>query len=221
MVAGFHLIWTAYGWWLPNDPRGSSSYEIRVEKIAELGELHHGRKAVQPPGREIKQFYHRAQDILKHPLLILEDPEIDLVAESFSQIIQESRYTCYACAIMPDHVHVLLRKHRDHAENMISKLQEASRQKLIQAGKRSPTHPVWGGPMEGFLVHPGGFHASDRVYSAKSYQGRPASSELEVRKGIRWLDAGTIHQSMNQILQPIHRFALAFRARNDKSTFQK
>ena len=35
MVAGFHLIWTAYGWWLPNDPRGSSSYEIRVEKIAE------------------------------------------------------------------------------------------------------------------------------------------------------------------------------------------
>src|SRR5438093_2829954 len=121
MVAGFHLIWTAYGWWLPNDPRGSSSYEIRVEKIAELGELHHGRKAVQPPGREIKQFYHRAQDILKHPLLILEDPEIDLVAESFSQIIQESRYTCYACAIMPDHVHVLIRKHRDHAENMISK----------------------------------------------------------------------------------------------------
>ena len=56
MVAGFHLIWTAYGWWLPNDPRGSSSHEIRVEKIAELGELHHGRKPVQPPGREIKQF---------------------------------------------------------------------------------------------------------------------------------------------------------------------
>ena len=38
MVAGFHLIWTAYGWWLPNDPRGSSSHEIRVERIADLGD---------------------------------------------------------------------------------------------------------------------------------------------------------------------------------------
>ena len=42
MVVGYHLIWTAYGWWLPNDPRGSTSHEIRVEKIEELGELHHG-----------------------------------------------------------------------------------------------------------------------------------------------------------------------------------
>jgi hypothetical protein len=25
MIAGYHLIWTAYGWWLPNDPRGSTS----------------------------------------------------------------------------------------------------------------------------------------------------------------------------------------------------
>ena len=29
MVIGYHLIWTAYGWWLPNDPRGSTSHRIR------------------------------------------------------------------------------------------------------------------------------------------------------------------------------------------------
>jgi len=23
LVIGYHLIWTGYGWWLPNDPRGS------------------------------------------------------------------------------------------------------------------------------------------------------------------------------------------------------
>src|SRR5436309_3208529 len=53
MVIGHHLIWTAYGWWLPNDPRGSSSHEIRVERVADLGELHQGRKRVQPPSAEI------------------------------------------------------------------------------------------------------------------------------------------------------------------------
>ena len=40
MVIGYHLIWTAYGWWLPNDPRGSMSRLIRSDIIAELGELH-------------------------------------------------------------------------------------------------------------------------------------------------------------------------------------
>jgi hypothetical protein len=45
MVVGHHLVWTVYGWWLPNDPRGSSSHEVRVPQVAELGELHHGRKA--------------------------------------------------------------------------------------------------------------------------------------------------------------------------------
>src|SRR5262249_26980118 len=76
MVAGFHLIWTAYGWWLPNDPRGSESHEIRVEPIADLGELHHGRKAVQPSGREIRAFYDQARGVLMHPLLTFDDEDI-------------------------------------------------------------------------------------------------------------------------------------------------
>jgi REP element-mobilizing transposase RayT len=146
MVAGFHLIWTAYGWWLPNDPRGSSSHEIRVERIAELGELHHGRKTIQPLPRELRLFYEQARTVLKHPLLTFTDDDIDLIGESFATVIADCRYTCYACAIMPDHVHALIRKHRDHAEAMIEKLQNASRDKLIASGRRERTHPVWGGP---------------------------------------------------------------------------
>ena len=76
MVAGFHLVWTAYGWWLPNDPRGSSSHEIRVEQIAALGELHYGRKPVQPPGRQVGHFYDQARDVLTHPLLTLQGADI-------------------------------------------------------------------------------------------------------------------------------------------------
>jgi hypothetical protein len=64
MVVGYHLIWTAYGWWLPNDPRGSMSHEIRVERIAELGALHYGRKAVQPPASEPRQFHNQSRAVL-------------------------------------------------------------------------------------------------------------------------------------------------------------
>lgn len=146
MIAGFHLIWTAYGWWLPNDPRGSSSHEIRVERIAELGERHEGRKRIQPPPQVIRAFYEHAQQVLKHPLLLFNEEDRNLVAGSFRHIIAAERYTCYACAIMPDHVHVLIRKHKHRAEAMIANLQAASKGVLAAANRRDVNHPVWGGP---------------------------------------------------------------------------
>jgi REP element-mobilizing transposase RayT len=146
MVAGYHLIWTAYGWWLPNDPRGSSSREIRVERIAELGEHHYGRKEVQPKSAELRRFFENARRALKYELLTFTDDEVNLVAAAFAAVIQERRYTSYACAIMPDHVHILVRKHVDLSEMMIEHLQERSRQALIEAGRRPMDHPVWGGP---------------------------------------------------------------------------
>lgn len=146
MVAGFHLIWTAYGWWLPNDPRGSSSHEIRVERVSELGELHHGRKPIQPPSREIHAFYEQARQVLKHPLLTFEEEDRRIIGESFRDVVAAERYTCYACAIMRDHVHALIRKHKHHAETMIENLQAASKASLIAANRRDPEHSVWGGP---------------------------------------------------------------------------
>src|SRR5215218_3738726 len=109
MVVGHHLIFTAYGWWLPNDPRGSESHEIRVERIAELGELHHGRRPVQPLPAVLRKFYERARETLKHELLTFDHSDLAILAESFGRVIREVRYTCYACALMPDHVHVLIR----------------------------------------------------------------------------------------------------------------
>ncbi len=146
MVAGYHLIWTAYGWWLPNDPRGSSSHEIRVERVAELGELHHGRKRVQPPGSELRRFYNEARPVLQHELLRFHDRDVALIGRSFAEAIARKNYTCYACAIMPDHIHALIRRHRDRSEQMIAALQNASRDALVAAGRRREDHPVWGGP---------------------------------------------------------------------------
>jgi REP element-mobilizing transposase RayT len=146
MVVGYHLIWTAYGWWLPNDPRGSSSHEIRVERIADLGELHYGRKAVQPPAAEIRRFYQEARTLLKHELRTFDDGEIELIGRALGRVIAEKGYTCYACAVMPDHVHLLIRRHRDRSEVMIECFQDGSRDELIATGRRPPDHPVWGGP---------------------------------------------------------------------------
>src|SRR5258708_29964275 len=116
MVVGYHLIWTAYGWWLPNDPRGSMSREVVVEQIADLGEHHYGRKTVQPLPAELRAFYDRARAVLRHELLKLTDDDIRIVGEAIGAEIQAAGYPCYSCATMPDHVHALIRRHRDKAE---------------------------------------------------------------------------------------------------------
>lgn len=146
MVIAHHLIWTAYGWWLPNDPRGSMSVEVVVEPIAELGPHHYGRRNHQPPSSDIREFYEKAENVLKHELLTFNDNDVNEIARGFAETIEQRKYTCYACAIMPDHVHILIRKHRDKAEEMIEYLQEASRNALIDSGQRASNHPVWGGP---------------------------------------------------------------------------
>ncbi|MBI1831897.1 MAG: hypothetical protein HYR84_10655 [Planctomycetes bacterium] len=146
MIAGYHLIWTAYGTWLPNDPRGSSSHEIRSPILEELGELHLGRKKIQPCSKVIRKFYAEAKPKLKHEILRFDDEDIALIAESFADTIRVRRYTCYACAIMADHVHMLIRKHRDLAEDMIGYFQDDSWKKLVESQRRPGDHPVWGGP---------------------------------------------------------------------------
>jgi len=160
IVIAYHLIWTVYGWWLPNDPRGSTSTTVRKAHIGPLGDIHFGRRTIQPAGTDIRAFYEQAAQVLKHPLLEVRCRCVDIVAEAFEQVMQDERYTCYACAIMPDHVHVLIRKHKHTAEEMIDRLQEASRLALLESELFAPpgagsAHPVWTrGGWKVFLDHP-------------------------------------------------------------------
>jgi REP element-mobilizing transposase RayT len=156
LVIAYHLGWTGYGWWLPNDPRGSRSTTIRSDVIAQLGQLHQGRKPIQPPGREVRRFYERAAGALRHPLLTFDETARSEIAASFAEVIEAERYTCYACALMPDHVHILLRKHKHPGEQMADTLRAASRARLVAGGHRPPDHPVWaaGTPWNVFLDHP-------------------------------------------------------------------
>jgi REP element-mobilizing transposase RayT len=161
MVAGYHLIWTVYGFWLPNDPRGSTSKEVRIEPIAALGEHHYGRKEQQPRAKELREFLKSASDALAHKVYTLEDAEITLVGAALGSEIADRAYVCYACAVMPDHVHMLIRRHGDRAEDMIARFQKRAKAALIEAGKRPVNHPVWtdGAGWKTFINTPRQFEA--------------------------------------------------------------
>ena len=44
---------------------------------------------------------------------------------------------------MPDHIHILIRKHKHGAEEMIESLQLTSRNHIRTTGIRGELHPVW------------------------------------------------------------------------------
>lgn len=92
-VIGHHLVWTAYGWWLPNDPRGSGSRVVHSPALAELGEAHLGRKRVQPHGREVRRFYEQAMEVLKRPLLKFDEPARATIGAAFGEVLARERYT--------------------------------------------------------------------------------------------------------------------------------
>src|SRR5688500_11886914 len=106
MVIAYHLMWTLYGWWLPNDPRGSTSRAIASDLLAQLGDVHFGRKKLQPASRAISAFYAQAARLLKHDLLALHPDELPQAIALLSDTIHHLDYTCYAAALMPDHVHL-------------------------------------------------------------------------------------------------------------------
>ncbi|MBY0230046.1 MAG: transposase [Gemmataceae bacterium] len=145
VVAGHHLMFSGYGWWLPNDPRGSMSHEVRMPALAELGDLHHGRKRLQPARAELRAFHREAAPRLAYDVLDFDLQDVAVIGASFAETIRRQRYTCYACAIMPEHVHLLIRKHRDKAEQMLAALQDDSRAALRSLRPRWANHPVWGG----------------------------------------------------------------------------
>jgi REP element-mobilizing transposase RayT len=145
IVIAYHLVWTGYGWWFPNDPRGSMSRFIASDVLAQINDLHYGRKKLQPTRGQLLDFFRVAQPNLKFEPFLFTPPMVAAIGKAFAEVIAAERYTCYACAIMRDHVHVLIRKHKHSAEQMIANLQRESHLRLREEVLRDFEHPIWGG----------------------------------------------------------------------------
>ena len=143
MVIAHHIILTGYGHWLPNDPRGSMSRRIRNEAIRSLGDGHYGRRRKQPRSAELRAFYQGAKERLAHPVIWFEAPERNGIGEAFGEVIAEENLTCYVCAVLRNHAHLVIRKHRLKAEEMIARLRQASRRELSSRQLIPTDHPLW------------------------------------------------------------------------------
>lgn len=139
MIHGFHFIFSAYGFWLPNDPRGSWSETVRhfdLRKFGPATKVSTNRNvAAQPHDYQLHQAAKRA---LSYPPVNFTGKQAVVIAQGFAKAISEHHYVVHALAIMPDHLHLAMAYHSRDIED-ISKHMKA-RATLFLA--KAELHPL-------------------------------------------------------------------------------
>jgi REP element-mobilizing transposase RayT len=135
VILAYHVIITPYGFWLPNDPRGSWSDFVRVWELYWYGgptKVSTRRSlAGDPHDRALRRVQKNA---LRYKPVVFTGWQARAVAKGFARAARESGYVIYACAIMPSHVHMVLGRHENPVEQRIGHLKARATQQLIEEG---------------------------------------------------------------------------------------
>lgn len=166
-MLGLHLIFSTYGFWPPNDPRGSGSTQVRAQHIYEAGgeatKVHTTRSIAGRP-HDVR-LRLAVKGALKYPAVRLTGQQAQAVGQGFAVICRKIELKIHACAILPDHVHVVVARHKLAGDEIIACLKRAGTRALNDAGlhplaafsRASGKHPCpWGGQgWKVFLETPG------------------------------------------------------------------
>jgi len=120
-VIAYHVVFSTYGFWLPNDARGSNSSEVRADNIKPFGEatlVTHTRKSVanKPHDRQLRLAAKKA---LVRPEVVLTGRQALSVATGFARQVEVSGLRIHACAILPQHMHVVIGRHHFEIEQVV------------------------------------------------------------------------------------------------------
>lgn len=104
-VIGFHVIGCTYGFWLPNDERGSGSDFVRSAALTKFGPAnpvtHRRSVARRPYDVQIRKL---ARESLRYPAVEFNDAQIEAIGRGITREIEH-----YRAATM--HSFVQLRNH--------------------------------------------------------------------------------------------------------------
>lgn len=149
MINAYHVIFGAYGFWLPNDPRGSWSDFVGNRKLLPFGKatqtiLRHELTEEEDDRRQA------AKQALKYRPVSFSGQQALSIGQGFARRIRSSHLTVWSAAILRDHVHLVLARHRYSVEQMANVLKGEATKQLKQlktagvyppSGVKSPSSP--------------------------------------------------------------------------------
>lgn len=137
MIHGYHVIFGTYGFWLPNDPRGSWSDFVESWELAKFGEATKTLERPEIDMAEWAKWRAAAQQALKYPPVVLTGLQARAVGTGFANGVRKSRYAIWACSILPEHVHLVIGRSRYKVEQ-IANLLKGEATKALKAESLHP-----------------------------------------------------------------------------------
>src|SRR5262245_42362639 len=116
-IIAYHIVFGAYGFWLPNDPRGSWSRYVWADRLRPFGTPHPIVAGFEPTDAD-DELRSRMNVELRYPPVRFSGVQARTVARGFAAIIDRLGMVVYAAAIMPDHVHVVVTRQEMYAETI-------------------------------------------------------------------------------------------------------
>ncbi len=182
MVLAYHVIFCTYGFWLPNDPRGSWSDFVGSWELLRFGHAtaRNDRRSVAHTSHDC-QSRQAAKSALKYPIVRLTAAQTQSVAAGFANYLARSGIIVWACSILPQHVHLAIARHRFDVEHIVNQLKgHATRQltadHLHPLANFTPRPNCWArGQWKVFLNTPADIQRSIRyVQDNPAKEGMPA-----------------------------------------------
>jgi REP element-mobilizing transposase RayT len=188
MVLGSHVIIGMYGFWLPNDERGSWSDFVGSWELLQFGKattVNVRQSLAKRPFDWAKREAARAK--LKYPPVKLSGIQARAVGRGFAEHAAKAGVVVLACAIMPQHVHLVIARHHLKVEQLANLLKGAATRRLIdeqlhplaahQGVKRRPPKAFARGQWKVFL------DSTADIRRAISYvQGNPLREGLPMQR---------------------------------------
>jgi REP element-mobilizing transposase RayT len=141
-----HSIFGMYGFWLPNDPRGSWSDYIAAWELFRYGEATKVATRRSVAGRQHdRELRLAAKRALNYPPVVVTGEQAVAIVAGFGQACAESGYRVYACAVLPDHVHLVIGAHERGIRAIVGHFKSRATRALKVAGLWEDVgRPVWG-----------------------------------------------------------------------------
>jgi REP element-mobilizing transposase RayT len=138
-MLAFHGIFTAYGFWLPNDPRGSWSDWVASWEIFLAGGKATSvrtRRSVAGAAHDVAARLAAKRALVREPVLF-SGVQARSIGRGFAKAVEKSGHHLLACAILPDHVHVVVKASRHQPTTVVGHLKREASLALL----REDLHP--------------------------------------------------------------------------------
>jgi len=140
VVLAYHVIFGCYGFWLPNDPRGSWSETVRKWELVRFGPSTRNtdRRTIRELTPEELAQREAVRRALRYLPVTPTGKQAAAVGRGFADRASRSNYTIWACSILPEHTHIVLARHTYKVEQMANLLKGSATAMLMRGG----IHPL-------------------------------------------------------------------------------